>query len=165
MVNKMILMKEEAEDNHTLYVRINHATLMVIDRVKMPNLFAFVEKHIEEMMEFLQKDIVAMKAYYEKHYDPKHPDKEILPYKTQIPVKYISKSDWDILTVGIPHKPVKFMTLCFGMKRLLCDLRIRKEDVIKENLNNLAQRGFLGAPDDRFKKKKSKLILPPDLQN
>lgn len=157
-------MKEE-EDNHTLYVRVNHTTLMVIDRVKMPNLFAFVEKHIEVMMEFLQRDVIAMKAYYEQHHDPDRPDKVIPPYKAQVPVKYIAKTDWDILTVGIPHTPVKFMTLCFGMKRLLCDLRIREEDVVKENLNNLAKRGFLGAPDDRFKKKKSKLILPPDLQN
>jgi hypothetical protein len=150
---------KEAEDNHTLYVRVNHATMVVVDYVKTPNLAKFLEKNIQPMLEAVAADFKRMQAINENKDTEKI---KAQPYKVQIPVMEVTLEEWENLTVGLPKQtPIKHMTICFGQTRLICDLRIQKDEMIKKQLQSLSEKGFMGKPDPDFfknRKKSSKIL-------
>jgi hypothetical protein len=141
--------------------------MVVVDKVKTPKLYEFLEKNIAEIMEHIQADFKKMEVYY-KNQEGKDPN-QIEPYKAQIPVAYVTLKEFHELQEGLKEKPVKAMTFCFSNTRLLCDIRVQKEDMIRQHLQKLHEAGFSGKPTVDASKNNAKaplrLILPDEMKN
>ena len=104
-----------------LYVYVNKRHLMKIHLRKTPRLYQYAEAHIDEMMAQLQADILSEKE------------------KFDCPVRFVSLDKWNELCTGVKVKDIRSLTFCFGIDKVLCDIRIDPDQLKLIHLDKIKE--------------------------